>query len=98
MTKRPASTILKQNEVNTVQSNSSDPSWTTTLFNDDYHSIYDVAAQVVKAIGCSSMTAHQLATIAHHTGSSIIIRASKERCEAVAAVLEEIKLSVAVNN
>ncbi len=43
------------------------------------------------------MEARALALEVHTTGSAIVYRGHKERCEAVAGVLEDIKLIVKVS-
>ena len=97
MTTRPQVALLDHKDLSAIASDTLGGSWKTVLFNDDWHSIFDVAAQIGKAIQCGSNRAHHLANVAHHTGSAVITRGSKEHCEVVAGVLEQITLSVAVN-
>jgi len=68
----------------------------TILFNDDYHTFDEVARQCVKAIRCSLNQGYAIATEVHTTGSSIVYEGHLERCEAVAATLEDIFLKTKV--
>lgn len=60
------------------------------LFNDDHHSVTEVALQIQKAIRCDPQRAWQIMMQAHNTGSAVVIAASLERCELVAGILEQI--------
>jgi ATP-dependent Clp protease adapter protein ClpS len=66
------------------------------LFNDDTHSMDEVAAQIIKAISCGMERAVQIMLEAHKTGRAIVFSGHKERCEHVASVLEEIRLSTKI--
>ena len=68
----------------------------TILFNDDFHSFDEVARQLVKAIRCTYSKGMALANVVHNLGSAIVYTGHQERCEAVAMVLEEIRLRVIV--
>ena len=68
----------------------------TVLFNDDWHTFPEVAHQLVKAVRCTYERGLALANVVHHTGSAIVYHGTKERCEAVAVVLEDIKLKTQV--
>jgi len=70
--------------------------YNTILFNDKSHSMDEVAEQIMKAIHCDVGKAHQIMLEAHNTGRAIVITDHKERCELVAAILEEIRLGVKV--
>lgn len=70
--------------------------WKTVLFNCDCHSFEQVIRQLVKAINCGRQRAEVLAWEAHRSGSAVVYQGHRERCEAVAAVLEEIALQVRV--
>lgn len=70
--------------------------WKTVLFNDEWHTFQDVALQLMKAIRCTRERGFALANVVHHTGSAIVYQGPKERCEAVAMVLEDIKLKTQV--
>lgn len=77
-------------------SNTGEHGWKTVLFNDEWHSFQEVAAQLVKAVRCTYDRGLALANVVHHTGSAIVYQGPKERCEAVAEVLEDIKLKTQV--
>ena len=66
------------------------------LFNDDVHTFDEVAVQLVKAIRCSLKRGFDLANLVHSRGSAVVYSGHLERCEAVAMVLEDIKLQVKV--
>ena len=70
----------------------------TVLFNDDVHTFDDVARQLVKAIRCTYSEGIGLANMVHNVGHAVVYRGARERCEAVAMVLEEIKLRVTVES
>ena len=72
------------------------PAWKTVLFNCDCHTFDEVERQLVKAVHCGLAAARALAWEAHSRGSATVYSGPRERCEAVAAVLEDIKLIVKV--
>lgn len=69
----------------------------TILYNDNEHTFDEVAGQLVKAIRCSYSEGMALATAVHELGSAIVYIGHKERCEAVAMVLEQIGLKTAID-
>jgi ATP-dependent Clp protease adaptor protein ClpS len=89
----------------TVVKKSVDPSTTskrgffcnTILFNCDCHSFDEVENQLMKAIHCTLSKARGFAWEVHKTGSAIVYSGPRERCEAVAGVLEDIHLIVKVS-
>ncbi len=70
--------------------------WKVILFNCDCHSFDDVERQLMKAIHCSLARARDFAWEVHSQGSAAVYSGARERCEAVAAVLEDIRLVVKV--
>lgn len=68
----------------------------TILFNDDVHTFEEVAYQLVKAIRCTYTRGMELANEVHTKGSAVVYTGPLERCEAVAMVLEDIRLLVRV--
>ncbi len=64
----------------------------TVLHNCDCHTFQEVAAQLMKAIRCDFQRGLALANVVHHTGSATVYQGHRERCEAVAAVLQSIGL------
>jgi hypothetical protein len=68
----------------------------TVLFNDDIHTFDQVAYQLMKAINCTFTKGMELATVVDRAGSAVVYSGHLERCEAVAMVLEEIRLRVNV--
>jgi ATP-dependent Clp protease adaptor protein ClpS len=85
-----------QKTVTPRDSNDAAYGWKTVLFNDEWHSFQDVALQLVKAVRCTYEKGLAYANVVHHTGSAIVYQGPKERCEAVADVLEQIKLKTQV--
>ncbi len=82
----------KQNDTQTVRGYGA----RTVLFNDDVHTFDEVAVQLVKAIGCTVTRGLELAAEVHHNGSAVVYSGHFERCEAVAMVLEDIRLLVKI--
>jgi ATP-dependent Clp protease adapter protein ClpS len=66
------------------------------LFNDNVHEIREAVAQIEKAIHCGNSRAYAIAMEAERCGRAIVITAWRERCEHVAAVLEEIDLGTKI--
>ncbi|MBI4396425.1 MAG: ATP-dependent Clp protease adaptor ClpS [Elusimicrobia bacterium] len=66
--------------------------WKTVLFNCNCHTFQEVAIQLMKAIRCTYEKGMQLANVVHYTGSAVVYSGHRERCEAVASVLEDIGL------
>jgi len=71
--------------------------WNTILFNCECHTFDDVARQLVKAIRVSYDQGMALAFIVHTQGKAVVYTGHRERCEAVAMVLESIKLLTKVS-
>lgn len=68
----------------------------TVLFNDDHHDMQEVIIQIMKAIKCDAGRASQIMLTAHTNGSAIVYTGSREKCELVSAILEEIRLGTKV--
>ena len=68
--------------------------WLVVLLNDEAHTFDEVIMQLVRATGCSTDRAGEIATEVHTQGSAICFTGSRERCELVASILEEIALRV----
>jgi ATP-dependent Clp protease adapter protein ClpS len=66
------------------------------LFNDDRHDQIEVTLQIIKAIHCSWEKAFGIMVRAHTDGRAPVLAAHKEKCEHVAAILEEIRLETKV--
>jgi ATP-dependent Clp protease adapter protein ClpS len=86
-----AATILK-----TDQKTSLGRPYNVILFNDEIHGMDEVRAQIDKAIHCGFAQADAIMLKAHRTGRAVVITANLERCEHVAAVLEEIRLGTKI--
>ena len=63
------------------------------LFNDENHSMDEVAVQIIKAISCTREKALNIMLEAHKTGEAVCFTGSKERCELVAEILGQIQLT-----
>ena len=83
-------------EEKTTDSSETDYAWRVVLFNCDCHSFDEVERQLLKAIRCTLSRARQISWEVHSKGSCVVYTGPKERCEAVAGVLEDIKLAVDV--
>lgn len=70
--------------------------WSTILFNCNCHTFDDVARQLVRAIHVSFDRGMDIANTVHTQGKAIVYSGPRERCEAVAMVLEDIGLIVKV--
>lgn len=68
----------------------------TILFNCNCHSFDEVENQLMKAIHCSISRAREISWKVHTAGSEVVYTGHRERCEAVAKVLEDIGLVVKV--
>ncbi len=66
--------------------------WNTILFNCNCHSFDQVARQLMKAIRVSYDQGMAVASIVHTQGKAVVYTGHRERCEAVAMVLEDIGL------
>ncbi|MBI2900555.1 MAG: ATP-dependent Clp protease adaptor ClpS [Planctomycetes bacterium] len=70
--------------------------WNVVLFNDDVHTFDEVILQLQKATGCSLERAVQITYAAHTEGQAVAYGGCLERCEIVAAKLQEIRLRVTI--
>ena len=71
--------------------------WNTILFNCNCHSFDEVARQLMKAIRVSLARGMEIANVVHTSGKAVVYTGHRERCEAVAMVLEEIGLLTKVS-
>lgn len=62
------------------------------LFNDDIHTFDEVISQLIKATGCSSEKAEQLAMEVHTKGKALVYEGDIPDCMRVSSILEEIGL------
>lgn len=69
-----------------------DTPWSVVLFNDEVHTFQEVITQLVKATGCSSAKAEELAWTVHTKGKATVYEGSFQECFDVQAVLNEINL------
>ncbi len=83
-------------EEETGQATAVSPPWMTVLWNCDCHTFDDVAAQLVKAIGCSYDEGMAIAWRVHSDGKAVVRVGPRPECERVARVLSEIGLRVTV--
>lgn len=66
------------------------------LFNDDWHTMNEVIAQLIKAINCSYAVAEKMALTAHHQGKCSVFAGPLMECLEVSSVLEEIDLKTSI--
>ncbi|MBI5595332.1 MAG: ATP-dependent Clp protease adaptor ClpS [Elusimicrobia bacterium] len=81
----------------TAGSTGLDGGWRVVLFNCECHSFDEVERQLIKAVRCSLAQARAWSWEVHSKGSAVVYKGPQERCEAVAGVLEDIKLAVKVS-
>ena len=67
------------------------------LYDDDYHDVEDVAAQLQKATQYSAQKCWAIMLEAHNKGRAICFHGSREKCHGVARVLREIRLQCEVD-
>jgi ATP-dependent Clp protease adapter protein ClpS len=90
----PAEEIMENLDSDTTER--VDEPWKVILYNDDIHSFDEVILQLIKALGCSSQKAGEIAFEAHTTGKAIAFSGAFEDCFRVAGVLREIQLIVEI--
>lgn len=69
-----------------------DHAWRVVLINCNCHTFEEVERQLIKAIRCTLSRARAIAWEVHTSGASTVYSGCLERCEAVAAILEDIRL------
>ena len=69
-----------------------DEPWRVILYNDEIHTFDEVITQIIKATGCSTGRAEELAWRVHTDGKASVFEGSFEECFRVQAVLREIQL------
>ncbi len=89
----PAPAASETEEADTGQTSG----WKTILFNCECHTFDEVERQLIKAIRCTLSQARKYSMEVHTKGSAVVYRGPRERCEAVAMVLEDIGLIVKVS-
>lgn len=70
--------------------------WQVMLFNDEVHSFDEVILQIQKATGYALERAVELTIRIHQKGRALVYVGSKEKCEKVSAVLQQIQLIVQI--
>jgi len=86
--------IIEQNE--TSDGSGTSTGWRVVLFNCECHTFDEVERQLIKAVRCSLSQARCWSNEVHSNGSAVVYKGPRERCEAVAGVLEDIRLKVKV--
>ncbi len=88
-----------EEELETIDEDTTDHTtepWKVILYNDDIHSFDEVILQLMKALGCGSKKAEDIAFEAHTRGKAIALSGAFEECFRVAGVLREIQLIVEI--
>lgn len=75
--------------------NTAEP-WKVILYNDNIHSFDEVIMQLIKALGCGSQKAEEIAFEAHTKGKAIAFSGAFEECFRVTGILREIQLIVEI--
>lgn len=81
----------------TLDSSRAGLGWKVVLLNCDCHTFDEVERQLMKAIRCSLGRARALSWEVHSQGAAVVYEGPRERCEAVASALEDIRLRVKVS-
>lgn len=91
--------VLEVPDIQTEQEEKTkqDLPWNVILYNDDFHSFEEVVLQVQKATGVSQERAFAVTMEAHTKGRAVCYTGPLERCEHVAAVLRQIKLTAEID-
>lgn len=71
-----------------------DGPYVVILYNDDYHDMQEVAAQIQKATGYNFEKCYYIMLEAHSRGRAIAYTGSACECERVANILRQIRLQV----
>jgi ATP-dependent Clp protease adapter protein ClpS len=69
-----------------------DSPWRVILYNDEIHTFDEVIVQLIKATGCTTSRAEELAWQVHTNGKAAVFEGTFEECFRVQAVLREIQL------
>lgn len=69
-----------------------DEPWRVILYNDEIHTFDEVISQLIKATGCSTARAEELAWQVHTNGKAAVYEGTFEECFRVQGVLREIQL------
>ena len=62
------------------------------LFNDDHHSMDEVAYQIIKAVKCDAKKAMRIMFEAHSKGKALAMSGSLDACKKAEAILMQIDL------
>jgi ATP-dependent Clp protease adapter protein ClpS len=85
-----------QTEVETLveedDGTSTNTPWRVILYNDAVHTFDDVITQLIKATGCTTPHAEQIAWTVHTKGKAVAYEGEFEDCFRVQAILREIQL------
>jgi ATP-dependent Clp protease adaptor protein ClpS len=96
MSERAVPDVRRATEEETGREVELPPPWLTVLWNCDCHTFDDVAAQLVKAIGCSWDEGMAIAWRVHNDGKAVVRVGPRAECERVGRVLGEIGLRATV--
>lgn len=69
-----------------------DSPWRVILYNDEIHTFDEVISQLIKATGCATGKAEELAWQVHTNGKAAVYEGTFEECFRVQGVLREIQL------
>lgn len=87
-TKSPQTDVLVEEETEEHV----DAPWRVILYNDEIHTFDEVISQLIKATGCATAKAEELAWKVHTNGKAAVYEGSFEECFRVQGVLREIQL------
>lgn len=67
------------------------------LYKDEFHTMEEVAVQLMKALQCSRSPAEAIMRRAHENGHAVVTITDRHEAERIAGVLREIQLIVRVD-
>lgn len=91
-----ATQTIERKREKTSDTSQTGAGWSVVLFNCDCHTFDEVERQLMKAVRCTLARARDWSWEVHSKGSAVVYQGPRERCEAAAAVLEDIGLRVKV--
>jgi hypothetical protein len=70
--------------------------WVVTVFDNDFNTVDEVVAILMKATACTIEEAHMETWEVHHLGKSVVHHADRDECKQAASVISTIGIRVTV--
>lgn len=93
----PALPTVEQETLHHDTGSTGDNSYRVILYNDDWHTVDQVALQLQKATGCTIEEAMAVIWAVELRGRAVCFRGSRDDCHRVTRVLREIRLQCEVD-